>query len=383
MAGMTDSLAMRELLDQVVLVDGHNDLPWTARQLARYDWDALDIATPQPRLHTDIPRLREGGLGAQFWSVYVPATMPAHEIVPATLEQVAAVRGMIERYDADLVAATTADDVAAARRDGRIASLMGAEGGHCLGGSLGVLQCLFALGVRYLTLTHNHNVGWADSATDVPDCGGLTDFGRAVVAEMNRLGMIVDLSHVSADTMRAALDVSTAPVMFSHYSARAVCDSVRNVPDDVLAAMAAGGGVCMVTFVPQFVSQPCADWIADQMQEALAVGVDPRDYMGFKAFVAPRAASRPAATLLDVVAHIEHVREVAGIDHVGLGGDYDGIDALPLGLEDVSRYPQLLAALAQRGWSTADLTKLAGGNALRVLRDVQDAAGAAPGPQIS
>ncbi|MCA0436668.1 MAG: dipeptidase [Actinobacteria bacterium] len=366
--------AIRDLLAEAVLVDGHNDLPWAARQLAAYDWDDLDIAAVQPRVHTDIPRLRAGGVGAQFWSVYVPATLSESEILTATFEQVAAVQEMTRRYPADLVAARTVEDVVAAHRDGRIASLMGAEGGHSIGGSLGVLRCLYVLGVRYLTLTHNHNVGWADSATDEPDCGGLTDFGREVVAEMNRIGMIVDLSHTSADTMRAALAVSTAPVLFSHSSARAVCDSPRNVPDDVLAAMAAGGGTCMVTFVPQFVSQQCADWISDMLQDAAAEGVDARDYVGFKAFMATRGAQRPVATVADVVAHVEHVREVAGIDHVGLGGDYDGIDALPVGLEDVSCYPTLFAALAERGWSAAELRKLAGENALRMLRDVEDAA---------
>lgn len=366
--------AIRDLLAEAVLVDGHNDLPWAARQLAAYDWDDLDIAAVQPRVHTDIPRLRAGGVGAQFWSVYVPATLSESEILTATFEQVAAVQEMTRRYPADLVAARTVDEVVAAHRDGRIASLMGAEGGHSIGGSLGVLRCLYVLGVRYLTLTHNHNVGWADSATDEPDCGGLTDFGREVVAEMNRIGMIVDLSHTSADTMRAALAVSTAPVLFSHSSARAVCDSPRNVPDDVLAAMAAGGGTCMVTFVPQFVSQQCADWISDMLQDAAAEGVDARDYVGFKAFMATRGAQRPVATVADVVAHVEHVREVAGIDHVGLGGDYDGIDALPVGLEDVSCYPTLFAALAERGWSAAELRKLAGENALRMLRDVEDAA---------
>lgn len=363
-----------DVLAAAPVVDGHNDLPWAARTLNRYDWDDLNIAVPQPRVHTDIPRLRAGGVGAQFWSVYVPATLPPAEILAATLEQIDAVRTMTRRYAADLTMATTVDEVAAARREGRIASLLGAEGGHCIAGSLGVLRCLFDLGVRYLTLTHNHNVGWADSATDEPDCRGLTDFGRQVVTEMNRLGMIVDLSHVSTDTMRAALAVSAAPVLFSHSSARSVCDSPRNVPDDVLATMAAGGGVCMVTFVPQFVSQPCADWVVEQLEAAQAAGVDTRDYMGFKAFVATRADPRPVATLADVVRHVEHVREVAGIDHVGLGGDFDGIDSVPVGLEDVSSYPNLLGALRDRGWSATDLDKLAGRNALRVLRDVTDSA---------
>lgn len=366
--GGTDALA------DLVVCDGHNDLPWAARELGGGDWAALDIARHQPRVHTDIPRLRAGGVGAQFWSVFVPATLPATEIVPATLEQVDLVHAMTRRYADDLVLATSATHVADAHATGRIASLLGAEGGHSIAGSLGVLRALHRLGVRYLTLTHNHNVGWADAATDEPDCRGLTDFGRSVVVEMNRIGMIVDLSHVSADTMRAALSATRAPVIFSHSSARAVCDSPRNVPDDVLAAMAAGGGVCMVTFVPQFVSQPCADWIAEQLEAAREAEVDAKDYEAFAAFLATRTGARPVATVDDVVRHVEHVRDVAGIDHVGLGGDFDGTDTLPVGLEDVSCYPNLFGALADRGWSRADLTKLAQANVLRVLRDVEDAA---------
>ena len=370
---MTDAAAMREFLDRAVLLDGHNDLLWAVREAAAYDFDALDVALPQPSLHTDLPRLRAGGVGAQFWSVYAPATQSPERAVVTTLEQIAAAHQMIRRYPGDLALATTADEVAAARRDGRVASLLGAEGGHCLAGSLGVLRALFDLGVRYLTLTHNHNVGWADSATDDPDCRGLTDLGRAVVADMNRLGMIVDLSHTAPDTMRAALDVSAAPVLFSHSSAYAVCDSDRNVPDDVLTRMAAAGGVCMVTFVGPFVSQSCADWALRMRDEALATGVDARDFTAYHAFVAAHPEPAPVATLADVVAHIEHIREVGGIEAVGLGGDYDGTDSLPLGLEDVSCYPRLLAALADRGWSERDLTALAGGNALRVLRDVEEA----------
>jgi membrane dipeptidase len=247
------------LLAQHPVVDGHNDLLWSARELAAYDWDRVDLAadTSALGLHTDLGRLRAGGVGAQFWSVYVPSRLPAEQVVAATLEQVDAAYGLVERYAGALALATGVAEVERAWQQGRIASLLGAEGGHQIGGSLGVLRALHRLGVRYLTLTHNDNVAWADSATDVPRLGGLAPFGREVVAEMNRLGMVVDLSHVSADVMRQALAVTRAPVMFSHSSARAVCDHVRNVPDDVLATLAGNGGVCMVTFVPYFVSEEC------------------------------------------------------------------------------------------------------------------------------
>ena len=257
-----------------------------------------------------------------------------------------------------------------------MASLAGAEGGHSINCSLGTLRRLHELGVRYLTLTHNANTPWADSATDVPVAGGLTDFGREVVREMNRLGMMVDLSHVSADTMRDALEVAEAPVIFSHSSARAVTDSRRNAPDDVLERMAAGGGVCMVTFVPKFVNAACADAHREMVEAAEAQGVLESDGVGFAAFEATWVVDHPVptATLADVVAHCEHVREVAGIDHVGLGGDYDGVEVLPVGLEDVSTYPALLAALADRGWSDDDLARLTCRNVLRVMREVEDVA---------
>ncbi len=365
-----DTLArIRSLLAEQPVVDGHNDLPWEARERVGYDWDRLDIARPGQPTHTDIPRLREGGVGAQFWSVFVPADLQGDAAVAATLEQVDAVHAMTTRYAGDLALATTVADVRRARAEGRIASLMGAEGGHSIDCSLGTLRMLFALGVRYLTLTHNDNVPWADSATDEPALGGLSSFGREVVGEMNRLGMLVDLSHVSGDTMRDALDASEAPVLFSHSSARAVCDHPRNVPDDVLERLPANGGVCMVTFVPAFVSPAVREWGLATRDAAMLAGVDVDDNEAFALFSTEhaRAHRKPTATLDDVVAHCEHVREVAGIDHVGLGGDYDGVDVLPVGLEDVSGYPRLLAALADRGWSDADLAALAGGNALRVL----------------
>lgn len=350
------------------MVDGHNDLPWALRETG-YDFDAVDVAKSQPQLHTDLPRLRAGGVGAQFWSVFVPCSLRGGDAVTATLEQVDAVRTMVARYPDDLVLVTDADGLEAALASGRIGSLMGAEGGHSIDGSLGALRALHALGVRYLTLTHNENTDWADSATDVPRHGGLTRFGREVVAELNRLGMLVDLSHVAATTMHDALDVTAAPVVFSHSSARAVADHPRNVPDDVLARLADNGGVCMVTFVPRFVSPAAAAWSAEVHDAALAAGVDARDLGALDAFSEAYEPACPPATLADVVAHVEHVREVAGVEHVGLGGDYDGTPTTPQGLEDVSRYPALLDALRQRGWTEPELVALAHGNVVRVLRE--------------
>lgn len=377
MAGDTSS-RIRALLLEHPVVDGHNDLAWEARERVGYDWDRLDIAAPGQPTHTDLPRLREGGVGAQFWSVFVPATLVGDAAVTATLEQVDGVRAMVARYPDDLALATTRAEVDAALASGRIASLMGAEGGHSIDSSLGTLRMLHALGVRYLTLTHNDNVPWADSATDDEVLGGLSPFGHEVVREMNRLGMLIDLSHVSAGTMRDALDTTRAPVVFSHSSARAVCDHPRNVPDDVLERLPANGGVCMVTFVPRFVSQDVRDWDLEAAEAAAAAGVDPDDDEAYRPFHVERARThrRPVATLDDVVAHVEHVRDVVGAAHVGLGGDYDGVDVLPQGLEDVSGYPRLLAALADRGWSDPDLGALAGGNALRVLGEAEAVAAA-------
>jgi membrane dipeptidase len=363
------------LLREHGVFDGHNDLLWAARATVDYDFNRLELTDTEAcralGTHTDLPRLRAGGVGAQFWSVFVPATLTGGAAVTATLEQIDAGHTMIRRYADTLAAATTVEDVERARRQGRIASLMGAEGGHQIDESLGTLRMLHRLGVRYLTLTHNDNVPWADSATDEPVLGGLSDFGREVVAEMNRIGMLVDLSHVSADVMRQALDVTTAPVVFSHSSARAVCDHPRNVPDDVLARLADNGGVCMVTFVPRFVSQDVRDWDEQARLVALENGLDPHDDKAQEAFLEDYRRDHPAptATIDHVVAHLEHVREVAGVDHVGLGGDYDGVGALPTGLEDVSSYPRLLAALADRGWSDDDLGRLTQRNVLRAMGD--------------
>lgn len=354
--------------------DGHNDLPWAMREQVGYDCSVLDLAVLNDRTHTDIPRLRAGGVGAQFWSVFVPAQLAGDSAVAATLEQVDFVHQMTQRYAADLSLALTADDVDAAWSHGKIASLLGAEGGHSIGSSLGTLRMLYAVGVRYLTLTHNDNVPWADSATDEPVLGGLSEFGREVVREMNRLGMLVDCSHVSADTMRDALATSSAPTIFSHSSARAVCDHPRNVPDDVLTSLATQGGVCMVTFVPKFVSPTVREWDLAAAEEARAEGIDPANFTEYLAFCIRRRERepQPVATIADVVAHCEHVREVAGIEHIGLGGDYDGVDLLPEGLDDVSGYPALLDALADKGWSADDLGALTSGNIRRVLADAED-----------
>ena len=366
------SARISALLARHPVVDGHNDLLWEAREQVGYDFDRLDIEAGGTPTHTDLPRLRAGGVGAQFWSVFVPATLSGDDAVSATLEQVDAGHQMVARYAGQLAFARTADEVVAAWESGRIASLLGAEGGHSINSSLATLRMLHVLGVRYLTLTHNSNVDWADSATDVPVHGGLSPFGVEVVREMNRIGMLVDLSHVSADTMRDALRVTEVPAIFSHSSARAVCDSPRNAPDDVLESLRDNGGICMVTFVPTFVSPQAAAWRQELNGLAAAQGITPAD-AGYTEFYDSYAAEHPTpkATLADVVRHVEHVREVAGVDHVGIGGDYDGVAALPEGLEDVTGYPRLLAALADNGWSDGDLAKLTSGNILRVMRDVE------------
>jgi membrane dipeptidase len=359
------------------VIDGHNDLPWAVREQYGYDLDKVDLGRHVTGLHTDIPRLRQGAVGGQFWSVYVPCSLAGDSAVTATLEQIDFVRRWVGRFPADLVLATTADGIEAAVGSGRIASLIGIEGGHSIGGSLGTLRTMYELGARYMTLTHNENVAWADSATDVPVLGGLADFGRDVVREMNRLGMFVDLSHVSADVMRDALAVTTAPVLFSHSGAQSVTDLNRNVPDDVLERLPANGGVCMVAFVPSFVSQAVADWYRDTLDLVEARGGDRRRFADIDPVMAERRESDPppVSGVADVADHIEHVRKVAGLDHVGLGGDYDGTAYFPDGLEDVSCYPRLLEELRSRGWSEHELTALAHGNLLRAMRDVEAVAG--------
>ncbi|WP_086695397.1 dipeptidase [Streptomyces recifensis] len=364
------------LLREFPVVDGHNDLPWALREQVAYDLGARDIAGDQgAHLHTDLPRLRAGGVGAQYWSVYVRSDLP--DAVPATLEQIDCVTRLIERYPAELAPALTAADMEAARASGRIASLMGAEGGHSIANSLGTLRGLYALGVRYMTLTHNDNVDWADSATDEPKAGGLTAFGREVVREMNRLGMLVDLSHVAATTMRDALDTTSAPVIFSHSSSRAVCDHPRNIPDDVLERLPANGGMAMVTFVPKFVLQAAVDWTAAADDNMRAHGLHHLDTTeeGMRVHREfEERHPRPVATVSTVADHLDHMREVAGIDHLGIGGDYDGTAFTPDGLNDVSGYPNLIAELLERGWSKPDLAKLTWQNAVRVLGAAEDVA---------
>jgi membrane dipeptidase len=361
------------------VADGHNDLPWELRERFGSDPSAAGLASGQPGLHTDVPRLRAGGVGAQFWSVYVPSDWAPAAAATATFEQIDLVRRLVNAHPDAFRWTPTAGEVRAAIAEGRIASLPGAEGGHSIAGSLGVLRELRRAGLAYLTLTHNDNTPWAASATGVPVGHGLTGFGREVVREMNRTGLLVDLSHVHERTMHDALDVTTRPVLFSHSSCRAVTDHPRNVPDAVLERLPGNGGVLMVTFVPAFVNRACAEHrtAATAERDRLGLAGDPYDPTGDDT---ARAASsrwlaanpRPRASLPDVADHLDHAREVVGADHLGLGGDYDGTDELPAGLEDVSGYPRLLTELARRGWSARDLGALTSGNVLRVLEQAQD-----------
>ena len=329
----------RTLHRQTLLIDGHNDYPWALRENnAERDLDKLDIRVAQPKIMTDIPRLRDGGVGAQFWSVYVPADMQGQAAVRATLEQIDIVHRMIRKYPDTFEFAGTAADVERIFKAGRIASLIGMEGGHSIDNSLGALRMFHGLGARYMTLTHNSNIPWADAGTDKPAAGGLTRFGEEVVREMNRLGMLVDVSHTSPATMEDAIRVSEAPVIFSHSNARALHDHARNVPDAILQRLPKNGGIVMVTFVPGFLRQD------------------------------------GKATITDVANHMDHIRKVAGPDHVGIGGDFDGITAVVSGLEDVSKYPALTAELLRRGWSDNDVRKALGQNMLRVMRAAEGVA---------
>ncbi len=342
----------RALHQQVPLIDGHNDYPWALRGLdPGRDFRKAEISKPVPSLMTDIPRLRQGGLGGQFWSVYTPSTMTGQEAVRVTLEQIDIVHRMTKRWPETFEMAYTAADVERVFKAGRIGSLIGMEGGHSIDDSLPLLRMYYALGARYLTLTHNGNLRWADAAADKPAVGGLSKFGEEVVREMNRMGMLVDLSHVSSDTMADALRVSEAPVIFSHSSARVICNVPRNVPDNVLQLTARNGGVVMVTFVPGFISQAVADYDAKPAAE--------------------RGPTPPKATLAQVADHIDHIRKVAGIDHLGLGGDFDGITQVVVGLEDVSKYPDLTAELITRGYTDEDLKKILGLNVLRVMKQAE------------
>jgi membrane dipeptidase len=367
----------RKLHDSVPLIDGHNDYPWALREKADRDIEKLDISQPQPTIHTDIARLKAGGVGGQFWSVYVPATMAGQQAVTATLEQIDIVHRMMRRYPDSFELALTADDVERIFKKGKIASLVGMEGGHSIDSSLGALRMFHRLGARYMTLTHSSNVPWADAGTDVVKLDGLSKFGEEVVREMNWLGMLVDLSHTSPATMEDAIRVTRAPVIFSHSSARAVCDVPRNVPDNVLGMLRQNGGLVMVTFVPGFLSNEVAEHGRAERAERERLQKELKDPVAVNAKIDEwrRAHPAPQATLTQVADHIDHIRKVAGIDHIGLGSDFDGIDSTPVGLENVSTYPALTAELLRRGYSDGDVRKILGLNALRVMRQVEKVAG--------
>jgi membrane dipeptidase len=389
LAAADDAQRVARILAQTPLIDGHNDLPWEIRtrfggSFASVDLSrstaGLPVSGDDAPLMTDIPRLRAGQVGAQFWSVWIPVDVQGAAAVEMTIEQIDLVKRMCAHYPRDLAMAYTAADIVRLHKAGKIAALIGVEGGHQIDNSLAVLRAYYELGARYLTLTHSSNTAWADSATDAPVHHGLTAFGKEVVREMNRLGMLVDLAHVSADTMRAALAVSEAPVIFSHSSARALVDHPRDVPDDVLRAVAANGGVVMVNFAPHYVSDARRRWAADRAAEQARYNSPPFGglYIGdparAKAALAEweRAHPRPPVTLGAVADHIEHIAKIAGADHVGLGSDFDGIPEAPVGLDGVDKYPALLRELAHRGWSDADLSKVAGANVLRVLTKVEE-----------
>ncbi len=362
----------RRILREAPLIDGHNDLPWEIRtnKAAPRDVDAYDLRRKTPGM-TDLARLAAGGVGAQFWSIYVPGEIRDSGYARVQLEEFDIARRVVAKYPDRFLLALGTADIERARREGKVASLLGMEGGHAIENSLGALRMYYALGARYMTLTHNVTLDWADAALDSARHGGLTPFGKAVVHEMNRLGMLVDLSHVSPATMSAALDVAQAPVIFSHSSARALVDHPRNVPDSILARLGANGGVVMVTFVPAFVSQAVRDW--ERELEAFRPTSAPGDTAEARrqrrAWI--EAHPRPKATLAQVADHIEHVRQVAGVDHVGIGSDFDGIESGPEGLEDVSTFPALFAELIRRGWNDEDLRKLARGNLLRAFRQAE------------
>ncbi len=362
-----------KLLKDVPLIDGHNDLCWAMRENAGYDFDKLDIKLPQAKLMTDIPKVRQGGLGGQFWSVYVPATLQGDHAVAATLEQIDCVYTLVKRYPETFAIARTADDVERIFKQGKIASMIGMEGGHSIDNSLATLRMFAKLGAGYMTLTHTLNTPWADSANDMPQHHGLTKFGEAVVHEMNWLGMLVDLSHVSPDTMQAALRVSEAPVIFSHSSARALVDVPRDVPDAILQQLPKNGGVIMITFVPGFDStEVAAHTKLESEQEKQLKAQFPNDENAVKEGLKKWNEANPAPRATVAQADpIDHVKKLAGIDHIGLGGDFDGITAVPLGLEDTSKYPVLIAELLKRGYSDGDVKKILSGNILRVMREAE------------
>lgn len=390
--GVDITARIARLLTRSPLIDGHNDLPWVLRERFDGDFSKVDLRSdtsklPKPAdappdyapMMTDIPRLRAGHVGGQFWSVWIPPEVTGAAAVQMTIEQIDLVKRMVQRYPADLAMAYSAEDVEREFRAGKIASLIGIEGGHQIGDSMAALRQMYDLGARYMTLTHSSNTAWADSATDNPAHHGLTPFGLAIVHEMNRLGMLIDLSHVSPDAMKAALTASLSPVMFSHSSARALVDHPRDVPDDVLALVAKNRGLVMVNFAPGYVSQAFDNWIADRAAEMARYNAPPFGglYIGqperAKEALAKweQAHPAPTVTVAMVADHIEHIRKVAGVDCVGIGSDFDGIPVTPAGLDGVDKLPKLLEELARRGWSDDELVKVAGGNILRVMRQAE------------
>jgi membrane dipeptidase len=371
---VTVSPAARQLHNESLVCDGHNDLPWEIRKLVVNGFDAADVSRPQKRFHTDIPRLRQGNVGWQFWSAYVPTDLSEkHAAARTTLEQIDLIHRMVKRYPEAFEFADTADDVERIRKAGKIASMIGVEGGHCIEDSLPMLRIYRRLGVRYMTLTHSDNTAWADSATDKPKNNGLSPFGEEVVREMNRIGMLVDLSHVSPATMKHALRITTAPAIFSHSSARAVCDHPRNVPDDVLKLLPANGGVVMVNFFSGFVVPEAAR----QTKNMLEVYRELRKrYPNDRDLAAATEQYRkehpyPRGSVHDVVDHIDRIVRMAGVDHVGLGSDFDGISTTPVQLEDVSTYPVITQVLMDRGYAPTDVKKILGGNILRAFRQAE------------
>ena len=366
------------LLKQTPLIDGHNDLPWQLRKRSKGELNKLDLngntSKLDPPMHTDLSRLRVGHVGAQFWSVYVPASLTPPQAVQATLEQIDVVKRMIERFPSKLGLALSASDVTRLHRQGKIASLIGMEGGYSIGHSLAVLRQMYELGARYMTITHSKTTPWADSATDAPKHGGLNDFGEAVIKEMNRLGMIIDLSHVSAETMRDALRVSEAPVLFSHSGAGGVCPHPRNVPSDVLNLVKENGGVIMVIFLTGYLDCDRAEWWASLSGErARLESLYPHRPAAVEEGIKTWKASHPAPQvgLMKVVEHIDYIKSRVGAAHIGLGGDFDGMGPGPVGLEDVSKYPDLIAALLKKGYSDEEVKGIIGENTLRVLRGVE------------
>lgn len=359
----------RELHARSLLVDGHNDMPWEIRTKGSSDFSKLDIAQPQKSLHTDIPRLRQGGMGAQFWSVWVPVDFGYKgEALATTLEQIALVKRMVERYPDTFELALSTDDIERIHQEGKIASLIGVEGGHCIQESLAALEKLYNLGARYMTLTHTDSLSWADAGTDDPKSGGLSPFGEEVVRTMNRLGMLVDISHVSPETMHDTLDVSAAPIIFSHSSAKAIADHPRNVPDDVLVRLKEKDGVVMVNFFSGFIVPTAVKTTLDGMKyQQMLQRTDP-DSAEEKMNQWRRKNRYARGTIHTLLDHIDHIAKVAGPEHIGLGSDYDGISVLPLQLEDVSTYPYITQGLLDRGYTEEQIQGILGGNLMRVFR---------------